>query len=433
MGERGRAAGIFFGITLALLLFRTASAAERVDCPEGVPDRTECHRAQDANGAWMLFAKPADWNGVTILHAHGGPRLSVPEPEDADEDLTRFAVLVRSGYAWAATNYRREGFGARMAAEDMVSLSDAAPGVIGEARVTILHGQSWGGNVAAKTHELFAVRGDGTHRFDGVALTSGVLAGGPEPYEFRAGLRAVYQFYCGNHPRPDEAPYELWRGLPAGAPAMKRDDLEARVEECTGISKPAGERSPEEARNLADILAATGVPEKTLVAHLNFATNTFADIVGKRLDGRNPFTNEGVEYRGTSNDLGLNAGVQRFTADPEGARRLRYDSGLSGEIVLPTITMHAVGDPTAFVTLEEAYHDVVHEAGNGDLLVQVFTDEAEHSKLSDPQYPALFDALVDWVETGAVPTPADVAERCEVVAVREAGEGCRFGDSITRQ
>ncbi|MBB3952541.1 alpha/beta hydrolase family protein [Aureimonas jatrophae] len=388
-------------LAAALFLPASARAAEPVDCPEGVPTDAVCHRTQDARGAWLLFAKPANWNGVTILHAHGGPRLSPPKFDDPDEDLTRFSVLVREGYAWAATNYRREGFGVRMAAEDVVSLSEIAPEVLGEARLTILHGQSWGGNVAAKTHELYAIRGDGTKRFDGVVLTSGVLAGGPEPYEFRAGLRAVYQYYCRNHPRPDEPPYELWRGLPEGAPAMKRADLEARVEECTGLSKRPDERTEAEAGRLRDILAASGVPERTLLSHLLFATNTFSDIVNKRLDGRNPFTNEGVRYTGTSDDDALNRGVQRFRADPEGARRLRYDSELTGRIVLPTVTLHAKDDPTAFVSLEQRYRDAVEAAGNGDLLVQHVTDEREHSKLADEGYVRVFGEVVEWVDKRA--------------------------------
>ena len=37
-------------------------------------------------------------------------------------------------------------------------------------------------------------------------LTSGVLAVNARAYDFRADLRAVYQYYCRNHPRPDEPP-----------------------------------------------------------------------------------------------------------------------------------------------------------------------------------------------------------------------------------
>ena len=36
--------------------------------------------------------------------------------------------------------------------------------------------------------------------YDGVLITNGVLSGGTRAYQFRAGLRAVYQFYCRNHP-----------------------------------------------------------------------------------------------------------------------------------------------------------------------------------------------------------------------------------------
>ena len=416
----------FAGLAAAALSACPALAQETADCPDSVPAGTECFRGQDENGAWYLIAKPQDWNGVLVLHAHGGPRLSPPAREDADEDLARFAMMVEEGYAWAGSNYRREGFGVRMAAEDMLNLVPIAVEAVGEPEVTILHGQSWGGNVAAKAAELHAIGGDGARRFDGVLLTNGLLAGGPRPYDFRADLRAVYQFYCRNHPRADEEQYPLWRGRAEGSEPIARADIEARVEECTGLSKAPEERSEEEARNLADILAVTRVPERTLVAHLNFATNTFADIVGERLDGLNPFTNEGVHYEGSHDDEALNEGVERFRTDPDGLRRLTYDSGLTGQIVLPTLTVHAIDDPTAFVELEDEYRRTVAAAGNADLLVQTFVREGEHSRLSAPQYPALLEALVDWIEDGRRPTAARVAELCADLEPRYGDETCHF-------
>ncbi len=419
----------FAGLAAAALTALPAAAQEASDCPDSVPAGTECFRGQDGNGAWYLIAKPQDWNGVLVLHAHGGPRLSEPAREDADEDLARFAMMVEEGYAFAGSNYRREGFGVRMAAEDMLNLVPIAVAAVGEPEITILHGQSWGGNVAAKAAELHAIGGDGEARFDGVLLTNGVLAGGPRPYDFRADLRAVYQFYCGNHPRLEEEHYPLWRGRAEGSEAIGRADIEARVEECTGLSKAPEDRTTEEARNLADILAVTRVPERTLVAHLNFATNTFADIVGERLDGLNPFTNEGVRYEGSQDDEALNEGVERFSADPEGARRLTYDSGLTGQIVVPTLTVHAIDDPTAFVELEDAYRQTVAAAGNSELLVQTFVREGEHSRLSAPQYPALLSALVGWIKDGRRPTAAQVAQACEEIAPRYEGETCHFETS----
>lgn len=326
-------------------------------------------------------------------------------------------MMVAEGYAWAGSTYRRGGYGVRMAAEDTDQLRQIVWARWGRPERTLLHGQSWGGNIAAKAAELYAVAGDGRRNWDGVILTSGVLGGGTRAYDFRADLRAVYQFYCRNHPRPDEAQYPVWQGLPQGV-AMSRAELAERVAECTGVGRPASERTPEQARRLRNILAATQVEEDHLIAHLAWATTLFQDLVWNRLGVRNPFDNTGRTYRGSDDDRALNEGVERFAADPTAVAALAYDADLSGQIVVPTVTIHARYDPTVFVEQSAMYAQTVAEAGRSDLLVQTFTTETEHSRLSPPQYVALLKALEAWIDTGARPTPESIAAECQTQAVR---------------
>jgi ATPase subunit of ABC transporter with duplicated ATPase domains len=235
-----------------------------------------------------------------------------------------------------------------------------------------------------------------------------VLAGGTRSYDFRADLRAVYQYYCQNHPKPDEPAYPLWQGQPVGS-TLTNKQLDERLEACTGVNLPKAQRTPAQQRNLDNILAVIHIPERTLDSHLGWATFTFADMVNKRLDGHNPFSNVGVVYAGSDDDAALNKGVARFAADPEGVRRLAFDADLSGKLTVPTLTMHAIDDPTAFVELEQVFHDTVAKAGASDLLVQSFTDEHEHSKLATPEYAALLRAMSAWIERGEKPSPASLA------------------------
>jgi pimeloyl-ACP methyl ester carboxylesterase len=415
---------ILASAALAAVMTLPASAQEKKDCPASLPKGTECFAGADENGAFYWIAKPASWNGILVVHSHGGPRTAKPKPDDPVEDLERFAVTVQEGYAWAGSNYRREGYGVRMAAEDTDNVRKIAEKLLGIPRLTLLHGQSWGGNVAAKAAELYALDAGGKKNYEGVVLTSGVLGGGTGSYGFRADLRAVYQYYCKNHPRADEAQYPVWQGLPKDG-KMTRAELDKRVDECTGVSLTKDKRSPEQAKNLANILAVTKVPESSLVAHLAWATNLFQDIVWRRLDGRNPFDNSKTVYSGSDDDAALNNGVERFSADVEGRRLLAYDADLTGAIALPTITMHAKNDPTATVELEAQYRETVAKAGNSDLLVQNFTDENQHSKLSTPQYAAIFSAMVEWIDKGVKPTRTSIVEGCKVASGRY-NEPCRF-------
>jgi len=413
------------GLSLALVGCATrAEPPSDKACPAGLPAETRCLAGQDANGAWYWIAIPKAWNGTLVLHTHGGPRLKAPKPDDAVEDLQRFAVTVAEGYAWAGSNYRREGYGVRSAAEDSDNLRKLFWDAFGRPKRTVLHGQSWGGNVAAKTAELYGKDADGKLVYDGVILTSGVVSGGTRAYDFRADLRAVYQYYCGNHPEAGETPYPLWQGQPVGSKLTNRQ-LDERINACTGVDLPAGQRTARQKRNLANILAVTRIPERTLGSHLGWATFTFADMVNKRLGGRNPFGNVGVTYAGSDDDKALNAGVTRFAADPEGVRLLSEDSDLTGQLIVPTLTMHAIDDPTAFVELEQVFHDTVAKAGKSDLLVQSFTDEHEHSKLATPEYAALLRAMTAWIEQGTKPSPASLAAGC-AEATKTYGEACHF-------
>lgn len=400
-----------------------APAFTAAACPASVAAVADCHAARDDNGAWLLVAIPRQWNRRLIVHAHGGPRLSEPKNGDSADDLDRFGAMVRAGYAWIGSTYHRGGYGVRMAAADVERSRALFGAKWGKPQRTLLHGQSWGGNVVAKAAELHALDIDGKPNFDGVLVTNGVLFGGTKAYRFRADLRAVYQYYCRNHPKAGEAQYPLWQGLPADA-RMGRDELRRRVDACTGIDSAPGKRTPQQASRLRDILAVTGVEEPQLVSHLAWGTFHFRDLVHKRLDGRNPFDNTGTVYRGSQDDTALNAGIERFAADPQAVAKLAYDADLSGLIVLPTLTVHARHDPVVSHRAEAAYAATVAGAGRSGLLAQVLTDEHDHSRLREATYLGALKALEGWLDTGVRPDAAAIQAACKPLAA-DAGD-CRF-------
>ncbi|MEU0134556.1 hypothetical protein ABZ172_11045 [Streptomyces sp. NPDC006296] len=421
------AAGGVAGILAACLLGpaqASAAAATPVEapCPADLRGKATCYSGQDSHGAHYTVAVPRDWNGTLVLHAHGGPGLGEEsDPERSADDLERWSVMVDQGYAWAGSAYRRGGYGTRMAASDTENLRRLFTERFGRPGTTLIHGQSWGGNVAAKTIEMY---GSGAHSpYDGALLTNGVLAGGSRGYDYRVDLRVVYQYYCRNHPRPTEPSYPLWMGLREGS-TMTGAGLRARLQECTGYASPAADRTALQQRNLDDILAVTKIPERTLESHLSFATFTFRDIVD-RVGLRSPFGNREVRYSGSHDDAALNAGVERFDADPAARRDLSYDSDLTGAVSIPVLTLHAIDDPTAFVEHESAYRDSLRGAGRDRHLVQTFTQESEHSGLSTAEYAGAVSALSGWVRTGRKPTPASLASSCPAFDA-VYGTGCFF-------
>lgn len=403
----------------------SASAPQAATCPKEVPAGTRCYTGADGAGAFYWIAIPQNWQrqtGVLVMHAHGGPETGAPSLKRSEEDLKRWAITVKAGHAWAGSTYRRGGYGVTMSAEDTERLRQLFVEHFGQPRRTLLHGQSYGGGVAAKAAELYAGAPGHPSPYDGVMLTSGVLGGGNSAYEFRLDLRVVYQAVCRNHPRPDEAQYPLWQGLPRDA-KLTREQLSARVKECTGLGLPREQRSAEQNARMATILGAVKIPERSLQGHLNWATWLFEDLVQARLGDRNPFGNEGVFYPGQANGQALDAQVLRYAADPQAQGALAADSRTTGRTRLPTLTLHAIDDPTAFVELEGVYRAQREAAGTADQLVQVFSSEHEHSYLSDTEYVALFDQLLAWIDNGAKPTPQTVAQRCDALKARYDGDG----------
>jgi len=130
-------------------------------------------------------------------------------------------------------------------------------------------------------------------------------------------------------------------------------------------------------------------------------------------------------YAGSDDDASLNARVARYRADPAAVARLGADTDPTGRIPVPVLTVHGVDDPIAFVEMDSTFRDTMQRAGAGDRLVQTFTADAEHSYLTDPAYPTLMAALLDWAGGGVKPTPAAIAERCRTMEAR-FGAGCRF-------
>lgn len=401
------------------------TAPEPRPCPAALGPGVACFGARDANGAFVLIARPEQANGHLILHIHGGPRLAAPRADTSEEDLLRFAEFLREGYAWVATSRRRGGFGVALGAEDSENARRLYVAHFGQPRLTFVHGQSWGANLAAILIERHNAPGaDGRRPYDGALLTAGVLAGGARAYGMRMDLRAAFQAVCGTHPRPDEPAYHLGLGLPPDSP-LTTAELRARFDACTGANRPAAERTPDQARALSDLAAASRIPEGALFGHLTWMTFTARDLAQFLTGGRPAFGNAGVTYRGTSDDAAFNARVPRFAADPDAAAQLAADTEPTGRFEIPVVSMHAIRDAVVFVESQSAFRETVERAGNAARLVQAFVDESDHSKVSPPHYPALLALLRGWVETGVRPDPATLPALCEEARRAHPGQ-CRF-------
>lgn len=97
----------------------------------------------------------------------------------------------------------------------------------------------------------------------------------------------------------------------------------------------------------------------------------------------------------------------------------------TGRIGVPVLSVHAIGDPTAFVELEDTFRRAMEAGGSAPRLVQAFTDHKEHSYLADAVYPTAFAALLAWIDRGEKPTDTSIAQQCKAMEAAY-GPGCGF-------
>jgi alpha-beta hydrolase superfamily lysophospholipase len=417
-------AGLLSIMTAPAFAQGSAPSSDTTDCPKEVAAIATCYTAKHPSGAYLLAAIPNAWNGNLIVFAHGGPAVVPPTANTSKNDLAKYSIAVERGFGWVASSYRRPGYGVQMAVEDTEQARQFFVERIRQPRRTIVHGASYGGLVAAKLIEKQFKKADGSSAYDGAFLNSGLVIGAARAHDFRFDLRMVYQYFCKNLPRPDEPQYPLWNGLPAGAKVALKD-IQGLVDECTGVTMAAGARSPQQKQHLANILGVMRFPEALLLRHMQSATFLFREIVERTTGGRNAYSNVGVTYKGSTDDAALNRDVARFAADPAAVAALKADGEPTGAISIPVISIHSMNDPQVAVEVQTAYRNAVNAAGNGERLVQAYTDERGHTQQSKPELAASLDALMQWIEQGTKPSPQSIASTCQRLRVDIDGP-CRW-------
>jgi alpha-beta hydrolase superfamily lysophospholipase len=414
-----------FSRCLNLTLMTLAAASElalaqppdTVTCPESIAAIATCYTTKLDTGAYLLAAVPRNWNGNLIVFAHGGPGPIQPSATYGTGSLRRYALEVKLGYAWIASTYRYLGFSVQQSADDTDQARQYFIDRFGRPKRIIIHGASYGGLVGAMLIERYGAN------YDGAFFNSGMLAGAVAGYQFRADLRAVYQFYCKNLPRATEPQYPISGGLPAEA-RMTLDELTSRIDECTGVTKSAAARTELQKKNLANILAVSGFRESVLIRHMQYGTFNFRDIANIT-HGKSPFSNVHSIYRGSEDDEALNRGVIRFEADAAGIAALKADAEPRAALAVPVMAIHSINDPQVSVNPEALYRDLAKATGTANKLVQVYTDENEHTAQSDAEIAAAFDSLMEWIESGTRPSPQSIAAACKNLRVNLRGP-CRY-------
>jgi hypothetical protein len=281
-------------------------------------------------------------------------------------------------------------------------------------------------------------------RFAGALPMCGVVAGGvgiwnqtlDSAFVFKTLLAPASQLQLVNIADP-AANFGLATSLAAAADAdpagRARLALVAAMADVPGWFDPLG---PEPARN--DF---TTRLKNQLAWEVNvdfpFAFAARAEL--ERRAGGNPSWNSDVDYRrqlalsvdrqevealyrqaglDLGADLAKLAQTPRIQADPAAVgyleRNIVYNGQLGG---VPVLSLHTTGDGLVQVQNEDAYADVVHDAGQARLLRQLFVHRAGHCTFTPAETIAAFQSLVRRIDRGQWPNLAPAALNAEARGV----------------
>jgi pimeloyl-ACP methyl ester carboxylesterase len=343
-------------LRLLALLVCLAPAPSAAQAPTlAVPGA--CEVGELPSGARSLICVPAlGWNGDLVVYAHGYVPPTVPELVFAHLDLNGVYLpdLIQSlGFAFATTSYRKNGLAFLEGTEDMVELVGAFRAAHGVPRRTVAAGVSEGGLVATFLAERVP------ELFTAAYATCGPIGNFRLQINYVGDFRVLFDYYFP----------EIFRlprlGTPIDIPQPVIDTWETVYVPLIAARLAA---SPARALELLRVARAPFVPGDfatvvdTTIGLLSY--NVLGTNDAKASLGGNPYGNLFRWYSGSSNDLALNRGVQRFAADPAALSSMRaYET--DGRLAIPLVTLHTTGDEVVPFAHELLYAAKARPSGRG--------------------------------------------------------------------
>jgi len=362
---------------------------------------------------------PENWNGALVLYCHGyrgeAPELTVSNPSIRE-------YLVTQGYAWAASSYSANGYDVRAGVTDTRRLAALFNGLVGPPARTYIIGHAMGGHIAGVAIELYP------RRFDGALPMCGAM-GDVELFDYFFDYQVVAQWLTETtvgFPFPPDystvtvPEMEAELGGVAGFPLTLSDDgLKLR----TATKHSSGGERPLFAQ-----------------AFVYWARFLFTQGLDGTVGGVAPGNVMGNMHRVyqldddptlSGEESLLNAQVLRIAPDPQAVRPQGLASvpSVSGDISIPVVTLHTIGDLFVPFSMQRIYAERVAAHAKSHLLVQRVIRDVGHCAFTTEEQEAAFAALTSWVENGVKPagdevlTPSVIADPkygCQFTPVRHA-------------
>jgi pimeloyl-ACP methyl ester carboxylesterase len=441
--------GLVLALPLALLAACGGSdagsrAAEVRSSATNVPftgcDAVQC--SGEIDGAKYEIQLPKSWNGTLLLYSHGY-RQAQPAPPDFAPVTTEASAaptdevataLLDQGYALAGSAYKTNGWAVADGVAAGEQLHDWFTKNVGEPARTYVWGESLGGLI---TEELAEKHPDW---IAGAAPACGVLGGTNLNFDLALDLSFAIKTLI--YPQFKIEGYASHEEAVAAFQGAYKAVLAATKDTANGIPKlllvAALVDAPTQTQTYdgSTLTSQVSALVESLVTGLVFGTTVRQEIESRV--GGNPSGNEDADYAprvsatersfietvapgSTDRNLALLEAAPRVS--PDAAAREKFD-GLgtpTGDIKVPTVTLHTKADPLVLVQNETVFGAKVRAstAKTADL-AQFYTVApakyaapapygAGHCNFSTDEMLGLVTVLNSWVRDGKYPVGPSVA------------------------
>jgi pimeloyl-ACP methyl ester carboxylesterase len=317
---------------------------------------------------------PENWNGDLVMFLHGYRPQGTPSPAPMPRDNLA-EDFVRAGYAFAASDYSRQGWAVAEAMADNEALRQHFIAVHGRPRHTYLMGLSMGG------HIVLALLERQPDDYDGALSLCGANAPAPELIASGVLLPLLaFDYY-----------FPGVMGLAPGG----LEDPNSPVQ----LNGEAIEATLASHEDIAQMLSARfEVPRDDLAGALYFHYMIIREL--QQRAGGFPIDNHATIYSGFGNDADFNARVRRYTGQPAAIAYLAHNANLSGQVSRPVVIQSNRLDPTVTRPYAERYAQLAAATGQILTLPPV---RAGHCSFTSGDVTQAFGYLARWVTEGKRP------------------------------
>jgi pimeloyl-ACP methyl ester carboxylesterase len=287
------------------------------------------------------------------------------------------------GFAVASSSFSQNGFALKDATRRTHQLSALFTAHFGPPRRVLLAGHSLGSMAALELAETYP------GQYDGALVMCGFTGGTVREIEYMANARIAFDYFF-----PGVIPGSVF-SIPPGTDYRPGTPLFNQVQAAlAGGFAPPSFKTVQFA-SVAKLQWTT--PQELVAAALSVIgfNLRYTQNVLDHTHGHIPFDNRTIVYTGSVNDVALNAGIQRWTADPDAINYIETYYTPTGVLQVPVQTLHSSRDPVVPAWHEDVYAQTVSDQGSTGLLEQAVVPAFGHCAFSDQDVLTAFDRLVD--------------------------------------